>query len=345
MAKSPQFPWPPPPIDETAPKMAGVSAEDYSRDADVLTWFLEHRGSGAPDLRSAPESEEDHHQFPVFRWIELLRRCASGIELPEVRGHELLTGGAYGNADGLASLVDFYAARLCAWAVRRLEGEADAGRIDLQVHGSFVTKELGKRDSTCLEEPALAGGLGTLLVAAQLATERRGRIEIMGSGSQGLDIEWTVEPGLIMRFEHKAQAFASTYRDGPQRQDVLRNMLPQIVAKSGDLRRRTKRDGAPALCVVAFTGMYPRHIADQLEQRDLRPALAEAFLQAMPGGPNPYLLPHAALFNLYGIDGDGDGTFARRMGRAFPFSQARPRAPENLAALFETVFRRTAKGT
>jgi len=303
----PPFPFAAPSIDETAPQMSGVALDEYGRDADVLAWFLLHRGgAAAARLLSSSTSQEAQHKSPVLRWIELLRNCAAGVELPGVRGHELLTGGAYGSSATLAAVVDFYAARLCAWAVR---------------------------------------GLGTLLVGAQLASERRGRIEIMGSGSPGLDIEWTVEAGLSIRVEHKAQAFSSAYRNASPSHDVLRNMWPQIVEKSGDLRRRTKADGVPALCVIAFTGLYPWRLAEHLEKRDLRPDLAGAFAKAMPGKPDPYLMPHAALFNLYGIDGhvDGHGTYARRMGRAFPFPDARPRASKVLADLFETVFKRTAK--
>ena len=342
----PPFPFAAPSIDETAPQMSGVALDEYGRDADVLAWFLLHRGgAAAARLLSSSTSQEAQHKSPVLRWIELLRNCAAGVELPGVRGHELLTGGAYGSSATLAAVVDFYAARLCAWAVRRLESEHASANIEFHVHGGFVTEELAKRDSTNLAEPAIASGLGTLLVGAQLASERRGRIEIMGSGSPGLDIEWTVEAGLSIRVEHKAQAFSSAYRNASPSHDVLRNMWPQIVEKSGDLRRRTKADGVPALCVIAFTGLYPWRLAEHLEKRDLRPDLAGAFAKAMPGKPDPYLMPHAALFNLYGIDGhvDGHGTYARRMGRAFPFPDARPRASKVLADLFETVFKRTAK--
>lgn len=288
MSDESPFPWP---LASAAalPRMSDAGPDDHRRDAAILEWFALRRG-GEPRAKGA-----------LRRWIENLRGVAKGEALRDVPRAEAIIGGETRSASNLASLVDYYASRQVAHSIRVVESAALAGAVrNLTVDPDFILGELHRPDYSGRDRPALPAGGGTLLLAGQCARLGAETLIIHGSGSEGVDVEWTTSDGHRVWFECKARAFGSAFAPGTTTDDFHEYVRREVAdAADGLARAQVRRgDDGPAR-VVHLSAFVPHAIADQLHHADWK-GLLERRLSAR--GTEPQRLPHFVVFHWLGLD-------------------------------------------
>jgi len=240
---------------------------------------------------------------------------------------------------------DAYAARLLAHAIRTIEGQQRDGRLgELEIHQSFVTAELGQRDDSRRDQPALPAGVGTLLAAAECARAGGERLEVFGAQSKSLDIEFRGSTHATLRIESKARALARVFAPGATPETLTRWALHHMLDAGRLLRARTKSDGVHALQIVCLSAFAPLFVANDSQCKAWPDRVAAHIREAGRPRPNPFVLPHAVVTHWLTVETEGvigakgDGYF----GFTHLLDYARPRPPEPAIELAMRVFARAA---
>lgn len=271
-----------------------VPASEWVADAEVLTWFAERHTARPLDEAT-----------PLARWIKMLRLEASRRRVIESGGSDPASG-KLRTGQALAYSYDLYAARASAWSIRAIHGADAEGRLKrLDIHASFVGAEFCRADDQSTLHLQMPAGIGTLLTAARCALEGGESLTIFGSGSPGLDIEWSPESNVRVRFEAKSRAFSATFNPQRDADDLARDAVNRMQRAGRDLRRRSARDRVRALNAVTFVAIVPSEISDALVAMDWGNRFQQ--LESV----HPSRLPQWVVLRWLGLGFDGKSIVAR----------------------------------
>lgn len=319
---SKDFPWDEPQPTEDLPRMDSSAAKGFDRDADVLNWFCRNRGSGGVDSDA-----------PLYRWIQVLRSCATTWPPSPSLLSEYGTVAPLTTSPWLPLACDIYLACLAAFAVRRVEGAKRSGRVGrLEIDASFVGGELARRDDTDLKRFSIPAGVGTLLTAADCARVGAKRLDIKGAQSKSLDIVWERDDDTLIWFECKSRSLASAFDARSTPSSIVRSVIDRVASAAPALRARAKSEKAHALQVTVVSGAFPSKHVRGLETYAWDKAVAAGIY---PLGP--YRGPHAVMLQLFGL-GIGEGAVdPRTIRQYFTITDTRPRTTVNAVRSFQAL--------